>query len=151
MMGFYENPFILHMGAYLTPAQLANPLLIEPAGDNDADGTSNYLEYAFLTNPLGRELSPSSSGGMIAVPPTGDFPTLSFRKRSDTEAPPYIIEVSDNMLTWSRNPDGGTPVTETVGSPVVNGDGTSTITVRSLAPVSPANPRQFLRLAVPSN
>jgi len=147
MINFYADPFLLYLGGYLTPAGLANPTLNQPNGDNDHDGYNNYLESAFLTDPSKPESTPPVSGGSVTIPGQGKFPAISFRKRFDTEAPQYVVDVSSDLANWTSNLDGPM-VTEAISSPVSNGDGTSNVTVRALTEITPATPKRFLRVRV---
>ncbi len=147
ILDLHSNPFRFYLGGYLTPSELANPLLNQPDGDNDRDGYTNFLESAFLTNPAKAESAPPYSGGSVTVPGQGEFPIIRFRKRFDPEAPRYQVDVSSDLAQWNSNLDGQV-VTQIVGAPLDNGDGTSSVTVRALTEISPANPKQFLRLRV---
>ncbi|MEX1049751.1 MAG: sialate O-acetylesterase [Akkermansiaceae bacterium] len=145
MNTFYSDPFRLYLGGFYPPAELLIPQNIDPAGDNDHDGYSNFLEFAFLTDPSKSEIVPPVNYSRITVPGEGDFPTITFRQRFDTEAPQYIVEVSTDLATWQSNLPGQL-VTATVGSPIANGDGTSLVTVRSLRPVSSGSGSDFMRI-----
>jgi hypothetical protein len=144
--GFHADPFRLYLGGYLTPAELADPLLTSPLGDNDGDGCSNYLEYAFLTDLTKHQAMAPYSQTTVAIPGEGDFPAISFRQRFDSEAPRYIVQVSNDLASWRQNQDGQAPVTATVGQPLDNADGTFTTTVRDLVPLGSG--KRFLRILV---
>lgn len=75
------------------------------------------------------------------------YPALTFRRRTGTGAPTYLVEASENLSTWTGNTEGQPPVTVEVGSPVVHGDGFETVTVRHVLPVSAAAKR-YLRVKV---
>jgi hypothetical protein len=150
LIGFRADPFLLYLGGYYNPAELADPGLTAPDGDNDHDGTCNFLEYAFLTDPSRATAAPPPGYETVTIPGAGEFPAISFRQRFDTEAPQYVVEVSSDLTNWTSNADGPA-VTASVGSPVDNGDGTSTVTVRHVAPVSAAARTRFLRVRVISN
>ena len=141
-----SDPYRHHIAGYYTPQEMQDPLLTDPGADNDHDGHSNYLEYAFLTNPAESEAVIAYRQTTVAVEGEGNFPAISFRQRLDTEAPDYLVEVSENLATWRSNGDGGPAVTASVGLPVANGDGTSTATVRHLAPL--ASTPLFFRVRV---
>lgn len=145
--GFYSDPHLLYLGGFLTPAQLAQPQFTDPVGDIDGDGLANLLEYAFGTDPSQPQASSPVTLSTVSVPGEGDYPALTFRRRTDTASPTYLVEASDNLSTWTSNTEGQPPVTVTVGSPVVHGDGFETVTVRHVLPVSAAAKR-FLRVKV---
>lgn len=145
--GFYADPHLLYLGGFLTPAQLAQPQFTDPAGDIDGDGLAGLLEYAFGTDPTQPQASSPVTLSTVSVPGEGDYPALTFRRRADTASPTYLVEASDNLSTWTSNTEGQPPVTVTVGSPVVHGDGFETVTVRHVLPLSAATKR-FLRVKV---
>lgn len=138
MVDFQSDPFRLFLGGYHTPTELANPQITDPLGDNDSDGFSNYLEFAFLTDPSSAQNIIPFTRTTVNVPGQGDFPGISFRQRFDAEAPDYIVQVSPDLATWTSNSEGQENVTVTVGAPVNNGDGTFTTTVRHTQALSTA-------------
>lgn len=146
MSMFYSDPFRLYLGGFLSPAELSIPQNTDPAGDNDGDGYSNFLEFAFLTDPTKAEAISPASYSRVTVPGEGDFPAITFRQRFDTEAPQYIVQVSTDLMAWQSNLLGQPPVTVTVGSPVTNSDGTRSVTVRSARPVSAGSGSDFIRV-----
>ena len=135
------------MGGFYSPAELMDPGLVDPVGDKDGDGYSNFLEYGFLIDPTKPEMTPPYGLTMVAVVDEGEFAAIHFRQRLDAEAPNYVVEVSPDLTEWTSNLDGP-QVTEVVGTPIDNGDGTSTVTVRLLTNASAIVPVQFLRLSV---
>jgi hypothetical protein len=147
ILGFHSNPYLFYLGGFLTPAGLLNAQLTDPHADNDDDGFGNFLEFAFLTNPALAASKPAIGNGSLSIPGEGEFPTISFRQRLDTEAPAYSVEVSSDLLAWTDNGEGPA-VTDAVGQGVDNGDGTITVTVRALTPITPANAPCFLRVRV---
>jgi hypothetical protein len=145
--GLRADPHLLYLGGFFTPAQLALPPYSDPNGDIDGDGLASLLEFAFGTDPSKPQAGSPVTLSTVAIPGEGDFPALTFRRRVDTEAPAYLVEVSDNLNTWTGNTEGQPPVAVTVGSPVVHGDGFETITVRHVLPISSAG-SSFLRVRV---
>ena len=146
MAAFYSDPFLLYLGGFYSPAELLLPQNTDPAGDNDHDGYSNLLEFAFLTNPSKAETIAPVSYSRITVPGEGDFPAITFRQRFDTEAPQYTVQVSDDLVAWRSNIPGTPAVTATVGQPIPNSDGTCNITVRALQPLSAGMAPDFIRI-----
>ena len=145
MHTIYSDPFLLFLGGHHSPAELLVPQNIDPMADSDGDGHSNFLEFAFLTDPTKPEAILPVSYSRITVPGEGEFPAITFRQRFDTEAPEYIVQVSTDLMTWQSNLPSQAPVTASVGPPVPNGDGTSSVTVRSLRPVSGSS-ADFIRI-----
>jgi hypothetical protein len=143
MTTFYADPMRQYFGGFYTPSQLAQPATLAPTGDNDGDGIVNFLEYAFRTNPASPNDGLAFTTSRINIPGSGDFPTIAFRQRTDTAAPQYIVEVTDNLAApWQP------AVTAPVGTPIANGDGTATATVRHIEPITPGTPARFFRIRV---
>ncbi|SHI77526.1 protein of unknown function [Rubritalea squalenifaciens DSM 18772] len=135
MQQIYSNPFLMYMGGYYDPSELQDSEIIDPDGDNDGDGRSNFLENAFLTNPRLPDVFSVLSSPVIINDGAEDFAELSFIRRYDSEAPNYWVEVSEDLVSWVSNQDSG-GVTEEMGSPQSNGNGTWTTTVRHALPES---------------
>ena len=146
MNTIYADPFRLYLGGFHSPAGLLIPQNTDPAGDTDGDGYSNFLEFSFLTDPTKAEAIAPVSFSRVTIPGEGEFPAISFRQRFDTEAPQYVVQVSDDLTTWQSNLAGQPPVTAAVGAPISNGDGTWLVTVRSLRPVSSGSASDFIRV-----
>lgn len=145
---FHADPFRFYLGGFLTPTQLSDPLLTHPQGDNDGDELSNFLEFAFLTDPSKPQAITPFRQTTVEVAGEGTFPAISFRQRFDTEAPQYIVEVSRDLSTWQSNSGGSASATVAVGNPVDNFDGTSTSTVRHVLPLSSGGQPLFFRIRV---
>ena len=140
------DPLRFYLAGFYTPAELLDPRITDPHADNDGDGYSNYLEYAFLTNPAQRQALIPFGQTRVTIAGQGEFPAITFRQRFDADAPQYLVQVSNDLNSWRHNQDGQPAVTATVGEPVDNGDGSFTTTVRDLSPHS-AGPR-FFRIRV---
>ncbi len=138
MAGFYADPYRLYLGGFLTPAEMADALRTDPAGDIDGDGRENFIEYACLSDPT------ATDAGPLMALTAGNFPAVSYLQRTDTEAPEYVVEISSNLAAWAWNTEGQLPVTEEVGLPVDQGNGSAIVTVRPLEPT----PSGFFRLRV---
>lgn len=148
MLNLQSDPQKLYLGGYLTPEQLANATLTDPQGDIDQDGRKNFLEYAFLTNPVIPDPGSPVTAGNVSVPGEGTFPALTFLQRTDTDAPRYTVEVSDDLVNWQGNVEGQPAVTVQVGPAIDHGNGSSTVTIRDLAPLSSGSSERFLRVRV---
>ena len=131
----------------------AHPL-VDPDSDPDNDGLKNIFEHAFVLDPLTPEGPAVRPGGTLATQPPDDFLQLTYRRRiggSGTtgvnytaDGVTYVVEVSPGLspASWMS----GSGVVVAVGSPVNNGDGSETVTVRCLNPISAGN--RFIRLRV---
>lgn len=132
-----DDPYKLYMGGLYGPDQLADENLLDKDGDNDRDGFSNYIEYAFGMDP-----TQVNRGGALSV--DDQTSVLQYRRLSSSDAPTYTIEISTDMVNWLRNDEGLENISIEVGSAVDNGDGTETVSVMSAL----ANKNQFYRLVV---
>lgn len=138
----------------VTPGLPNTPSAADDATDTDHDCVSLLLEEAQGMNPAvhDRQLLPTY-GSTVVGPST--YPTLTFRELIggsgsqgiDYSAQGFLYEMqsSTDLTAWT------TTGASLVGIPVVNGDGTQTVTVRSNLPITGANPRQFLRMRTKRN
>jgi len=101
-------------------------------GDNDNDGLSNLVEFAFATNPNANNDFPETL--IIPITPNTRF---SFRRPIASTQIVYLIEYSDDLISWD---DAGTALFSTVPQ----GDGT-TIETWVLPSSLTAMPRMFVR------
>lgn len=131
----------------------------EYGNDLDGDRLPNLIEYAISSHPT--VPSDSQSPYITSVEDGGqNFLKFSYRRLRDIgvdesvgqtgidrtyRGVTYTIEVTDDLEIgiWRR----GAGQFTIIGSPVDNGDGTETITVRLLNPIETA-PRQFVKLTV---
>ena len=105
---------------------------------------SNLMAYA-----VGADLTPTPAEALPVLSIVNDagvdYPALTFRSRLGANDISFTVEVSDDLLTWQS----GSAVTEIVPRQD-NGDGTETITVRSMQSVT-SGAVQSLRLRVTVN
>jgi len=127
-------------------------LLTSLAGDFDADGIPDALEYLFATSPHESSALPltvssadstpqGGTGGPNASGPAGRILRVVFPRRSGVSPLSYIFETSSTLLVWATAED----VTETVLSTSATGDGVSVDTVEAVIP-APQPDRGFVRL-----
>jgi hypothetical protein len=105
-------------------------------GDPDGDGIPNFVEYALGLDPNVQQTAP-----VVVVVAAGRL-TLSYRRPHPAPTDvTYIAEVSPTLSTvdWKSGPSY---TAETVAE---NGDGTETVTVTDLAPLSSA-PAHYVRV-----
>jgi hypothetical protein len=149
ILNMQADPHLLWLGGFFTPSQLALPAYSDVQSDVDGDGINSLLEFGFLTSPSVPDHPQPYRQATVTIPGEGNFSALTFRRRLDSDAPTYFVEVSSNLQTWRANGDGlGLDVTAEHGTPVPNGDGTETVTVKTLAPIINPNARNFMRLRV---
>ncbi len=117
--------------------------ITDPAGDNDRDGISNFLEYALGTDPNDPASADRPTFGTQAIDVGGtvsDYLTITFPRASNRDDATYSAEATADVTTaWSP--------AVLVGSPTFNGDGTETLTYRYPQPKS-TDASQFLRLRI---
>ena len=108
-------------------------------GDDDGDGLSNALEYAFALNPLVRNANALPAGQVITVGNERYLAmTLRYRPGTDLTVAP---ESSANLLNWSGE--------ATLVNTFDHGDGTRSETWRYHTPISAASAgKQYLRAHV---
>ena len=113
---------------------------VDPLAPYQNSILSNLLAYSvgadFLAVPA------DALPFLTLVEDGGEFyGALNYRMRVGVPDLTYLVEVSQDLLTWESGP----AFTQAVGGPQNNGDGTVTMTVRSLVHLRDG-PRQFLRL-----
>jgi hypothetical protein len=113
-------------------ANLSGEPLNGPLDDPDKDGTPNLLEFVFASTPT------------VSNPPTPTPVTLqsghvviTIPRRIDRLAT-LTVEVSGNLADWQSGP---------AHTEVLQND-QAALVVRDLTPLSPANPKRFIRLKV---
>ncbi len=124
--------------AHFTSSELNDPGISGSTADPDKDGLPNLLEYALGADP--RLVDASAHAPVIGS--SNGYPTLTYVRPTVWTDVNYVVEWSADLKTWSS---GGSATT--LVSTTDNGDGTTTVVVRSMSPINTA-PRQFLRLRV---
>ena len=121
----------------------AFPGLTSPSADDDSDGFSNQLEYAFLSNPLapGAPQLPSGTLENLTVDgTTAPWLTIRFTRRADASDLTFIPESSSDLSSWS-------PATVLL-SRQLHPDGSATETWRAATPATQSQ-RLFIRVRIP--
>lgn len=114
----------------------------DPAADPDHDGLINFLEYAFVGDPLqaSESTSPKVEIRHLSAPvPEGDYLTIRYRGRTDAADLGYHVEVSEDLLLWKE--------TALLVSTEPQGDGTATFLWRLPKPI-PGVKSSFVRVRV---
>lgn len=114
----------------------------DPGASFNGSSLSNLVAYA-----LGADLftpgTPEDTLPTFSIVTDGgnNYPALSFRIRQGSNPLTYLVEISDDLDTWQSGPAH----TSQFSTIIDNGDGTSTLTVRSATTIAA---HQFLRLRV---
>jgi hypothetical protein len=123
----------------------STPFVGNPTADDDADGHSNFLEYAvgtIATNPASRSAPTIAIAPYIVGGTTQNCLKFQFRRSLSAEAN-YAVYLSEDSSNWQTGDVAVTYVNTTH-----NGDGTATVTYRSTQPCDSAHLRMFMRLRV---
>lgn len=132
--------------------QETTPLPVDPSADTDGDGFTDLFERAFgldIFNPDSLSMGPI---GNVAELTGEHFLQLSYRRRAggsgttgvdySVDGCVYTVEVSSDLGSWQSSAS----LVGQVGTPVDNGDGTETVTVRANEPITSGT--RFIRLKV---
>ena len=124
---------------YFTAAELTDPTISGDHANPDGDDSVNLLEYATGTDPKTADDNHAPTGSFVTV--TGQtYFALTFRRLLLGYELNYVVEASEDLATWF-------PLTESVGAPQLNADGTQAVTIRDSAPANTTSQR-YLRLRV---
>ena len=140
--GLLDLPFVIWQRQNFNSTELNDPNTSGDLADPDNDGARNLMEYALGLNPRAGD---ADGLPLVVVQQIGGQRYLSLRYRRVLFATDitYTVEVSGDLATWNS----GLGFTVAVGSPVDNGDGTETVTVRDVIPMDSTTTR-FLRLHI---
>lgn len=105
----------------------------DPNGDDNGDGLSNFMNYAFGAGGVGPHLR---------IAPDGHL-ELSYPRKVAADDVVWFIELSDDLESWL--PDAGVLELDAESAPQ---GGVSTVVYRSLLPLAPAATKQFLRIRI---
>jgi hypothetical protein len=116
----------------------------DPAGDQNGDGNTDYLHYA-TTGDLSVYFEPLVS--IVTVDPGNGNPPVqhvafTYRRNLAADDVFHEVEISQDLLNWEP---GGTTMVPFFESN--NGDGTSSVTCRAVAPLT-SEASVFVRLMV---
>ncbi|MCB1100632.1 MAG: lamin tail domain-containing protein [Verrucomicrobiae bacterium] len=112
----------------------ANSVVGGPTGDDDGDGVSNFLEFALLAPPHAPSQSFLPTGTVV-----DGFFTFSFRRNPAATSVNYTVESSPDLQAWLAATSQPTVELQMeLASATANGDGSETVTWRSVRPVAEA-------------
>lgn len=120
----------------------------DPATDFDRDSLPNLLEFAFGLSPSQHD-APRPFALSTHADPSGTFLQIQYRRLPNGTQPNpdglygyeaaglrYTLQASSDLQNW----DATATLFQHVGSPIDNGDGTESVTVRFVTPLSSAAP-----------
>ncbi len=133
---------------YFSAGEITDPTISGDAAMPAGDGVPNLLKYAANLNPKLPVSKPLSVAGVDSSTPGSKYLTLTYRMAEAATDLTFATEINGgNLPTASAWAAGG----QILGSPVDNGDGSQSVTVRDVQPITAANPRRFMRLRVTRN
>jgi hypothetical protein len=132
----FANVFLGWRKTYFTPAEEQNAAISAPAADADADGRSNFEEFAFGGNPRVPESKPQPVASVVNDGGT-DYMAITFDRRHHTLDTTYTVQASGDLVSWS-------PVNIAIGTPTDLGNGMERVTYRDSDPLGAG--KRFLRV-----
>lgn len=123
-------------GSRFTEAERADRAVGGPLADPDADGRPNLLEYTLGAEPRVADAAPSQPSATLVALDDGVAPALEFPRLADPLLV-YRVDSSADLAAWAEI--WSSTRAQNLAGPV---------SVPASAPVSPAEPRRFLRLRV---
>jgi hypothetical protein len=123
--------------AHFAPGEAGGGIL----DDGDSDRGDNLLEYSVLHDPKQLD-SPFASISLVREN-NEDYRAITFRRNLAARDVTMTVEVSGDLETWESGP----AAVVQVGAPVINGDGSESVTFRDRFP-EPSMLRRFIRLRV---
>lgn len=115
---------------------------IDAAADPDGDGFTNLEEYAYGLDPLVKNTASAAPQVALASYGDGSAVTATFTKNTLATDVTLVVEVSDDLVTWTF----GDTATQTVSTTDL-GSNVSRLVVRDLATTA-TTARRFLRVRV---
>ena len=129
-------------GSVFSPDELLDPSFSGNLVDPDNDGIVNFLEYAFGGDPKNAE--PSIGPESLILEEGGeDYIGLNFRKRLGVNDIQYLIEYSNDLVSWNL-------ANEAVLSDVVNHDDGSVTETYRISKIGDSGMSHFLRVKIQS-
>jgi len=135
------SPYQAWRAQYFTPTELVNTAISGDGADPDTDRIANLVEYAFNLNPR-ISSQPTLPRAFIQSVSGQPYLHVQFTRRNEPADVQYLLQNSSDLLSLPTNPANFAEV-----SASDNGDGTSLVTERLLAPVSSAV-QSFVRIAI---
>jgi hypothetical protein len=127
------------------PSGFWNTNIVGNSRDPDGDSIANLFEFAFGLNPTALTSHDFLPSPGIVSTNGSNFLTLTFRELNDKVEAGLNYDVQESV---SLDPPWTSlaPANQ-IGTPIDNGDGTSTVTFRANAPMI-SGPQSFLRVRI---
>ena len=110
------------VSVFYSVAELSDATVSGPDADSDGDSKSTLMEYALNTNPIVSETS--NTPDIFIVEDAGErYMAMRYVRQAKAVDLTYRVQVGDDLSEWED-------VTEMVGLPVDNGDGTELVVFR---------------------
>lgn len=142
IMQFTVEPDVSQYAGWKIFYNLSGNAALDSA-DDDGDGISLFLEFAFGGNPLSPNASilPSTE---LTTESGEDYLELSLTRPVDLQNLTYTPQTTTDLENWPNDSSG---IQTPNPTPFDNGDGTETLTYRRTAPVSDQQ-KAFIRVKV---
>ncbi len=126
-----------------TAAQFIDPSFSDGNAMPARDGVPNLFKYSANLGATASGLNAVPTFGLRAVG-SDSYLSLSYRKSTAATDLTFATELNGGNLATGAWIPGGVPL----GQPILNADGTQTITIRDVVPISPSAMMRFMRLRV---
>jgi hypothetical protein len=124
---------------HFTSSELSDPQVSGDGADPDHDGLANLVEYALGHDPTAANQTGRPAVSRVSIGGQG-YLALNFRRLLLEHEVEYRVESSDDLVHWQAVP-------QPADVPVLNSDGTLTVTYRDQSPIGTKTER-FLRFSV---
>ncbi len=140
--GLLGTPYHLWQQQNFSSAQLTNAAVSGDTASPAGDGIPNLMKYAFNLKPFVPGAAGLPVAGLQTVGGT-NYLSITFNRVLFATDVSYTVQVSGDLITWNSGPVYTAPA----GTPIDNGDGTETVTVQDIVPVTAAGAR-FIRVQI---
>jgi hypothetical protein len=137
-----SSTFSIWQSQKFNSTQLGTPSISGANATPAGDGVSNLMKYALDLSPFVPTTTGLPKVGIINISGS-NYLTLTYTQVIADADISYIVQVSGDLKTWKS----GSSYTSTV-STTNNGNGTQTVVVRDLTPISTSATKRFIQLEV---
>lgn len=96
-----EDGFALWQSGHFSSEELEDPTISGPLADPVGDGVANLLAYALHLDPR----SPAPRDALPTQGFTEEGLTLTFNRSKEATDVEFVVEVSEDLVTWSAAPE----------------------------------------------